>query len=67
MKVIIDRIEGTMAVVELPDGSYADLPSVLVPEAQDGDILEIRVLEEETRQRREQMQARRNRLLKRKE
>ena len=43
MQVIIDRLEGNMAVVELPDGSHADLPRVLVPQAHEGDVVNIDV------------------------
>lgn len=41
MKVTIDRFEGDFAVVELPDGSYADLPKIFVPEAAEGDFVNI--------------------------
>lgn len=43
MNVIIDRFEGNMAVVELPDGSFAALPRVLVPQAKQGDVVCISV------------------------
>ena len=33
--------EGDFAVVELPDGSYADLPKIFVPEAAEGDFVNI--------------------------
>lgn len=43
MKVTIDRIEGKMAVVELEDGTMADLPLLLVPNAQEGMTVNITV------------------------
>ncbi len=43
MKVVIDRFEGKTAVVELPDGSRAKLPRVLVPDAREGDVITITV------------------------
>ncbi len=43
MKVTVDRIEGKMAVVELEDGSTADLPLVLVPNAKEGMTVTITV------------------------
>ncbi len=43
MQVIIDRFEGEFAVVELPDGTRANLPRVLVPEAGEGDVVNITV------------------------
>ncbi|MGN0537344.1 MAG: DUF3006 domain-containing protein [Acutalibacteraceae bacterium] len=43
MKVTIDRIEGKMAVVELEDGTTADLPLILVPNAQEGMTVNITV------------------------
>lgn len=52
MKLIIDRIEGSMIVAELPDKSMADLPRAVCPEAKEGDVIEIRVLDDETEKRR---------------
>lgn len=42
MKVIIDRIEGDFAVVELEDGSHFNLPTGLLPEgAKEGSVIDI--------------------------
>lgn len=42
MKVIIDRIEGGFAVVELEDGSHFNLPTGLLPEgAKEGSVIDI--------------------------
>lgn len=52
MKVIIDRFEGEYAVVELPDRTMETLPKRLLdPGIREGDVLEIRPLPEETRER----------------
>ena len=53
MNVIIDRFEGDFAVVELPDGSFADLPRALVPAgAGEGSVLRIETDAAETEKRR---------------
>lgn len=42
MKVIIDRIEGGFAVVELENGSHFNLPTGLIPEgAKEGSVIDI--------------------------
>lgn len=43
MKVIIDRFEGDFAIVELTEGGFADLPKVFIPEAAEGDIVNIEI------------------------
>lgn len=43
MKVIIDRFEEDLAVVELDEKMY-NVPRALFPEAQEGDTVEITVL-----------------------
>lgn len=48
MKVTIDRFEGEYAVVELDNGSFANLPKVLVPDSSEGDIVEITINTDET-------------------
>lgn len=52
MKVIIDRLEDKIAVVELEDGSRAEMPRVLIPEAKEGDVISIDV-DPSTRKKRE--------------
>jgi hypothetical protein len=37
--VTVDRIEGNWAVVEWPDGSFSDLPLLLLPAVSEGDRL----------------------------
>jgi hypothetical protein len=58
MYLIIDRFEGSWAVLEVPDGTVFNFPrSLLPPEAKEGDVLEISlsVNEEATRERRERI------------
>lgn len=53
MKVIIDRFEGEFAVVELEDKSFVNMSVKLVPEgAKEGDVLNIKIDNEETEKRR---------------
>ena len=48
MKVIIDRFEGEYAVAEMPDGKMVNIPKVLLPEAEEGDVVEIKINKNET-------------------
>lgn len=53
MQVVIDQFSEDCAIVELPDRKTALLPRSLVPiEAIEGDILEIHVLVEKTKKKR---------------
>lgn len=38
MLITIDRFEGDYAVAELEDGTFADIPKQLFPNAKEGDI-----------------------------
>lgn len=51
MKVIVDRIEGDYAVVEIAIGKCVNIPRVLVPDAKEGDIIKIEIEKEETEER----------------
>ena len=51
MEVIIDRIEGSFAVAELPNGQTADLPLVFVPGVQEGDVVSIIIDHDKTHKR----------------
>ena len=53
MKVIIDRFEGDYAVVEIDVGKFANMPKILIPNAKEGDVVEIIVNQEETQKRKE--------------
>lgn len=48
MRVIVDRFEGDLARVELDEGIFYDIPKVLVPDAKEGDVIDIIVNHEET-------------------
>ena len=55
MKVVIDRFEGEYAVVEMEDKTMVNLPKVLVPDAKEGDIVNIEVDVEETKKRKQKI------------
>ncbi len=56
MKVILDRIEEAFGVVELPDGSFANLPLSLIPDAKEADVITITIDREETKKRAQRIQ-----------
>lgn len=56
MRVTIDRIEGEIAVVEMQDGSFAQMSKNLIPiEAKEGDILLITIDTESTIDRKKEI------------
>lgn len=55
MKVIVDRIEGKNAVVEIEEGSFALLPLVLVNGVKEGDVIDISIDKEETEERKKKI------------
>lgn len=56
MKVILDRYEEDYAVVELENGELVNIPKILLENAEEGDIIEIRVLKKETDERKNYLQ-----------
>ncbi|MCK9443417.1 MAG: DUF3006 domain-containing protein [Tissierellaceae bacterium] len=57
MKFTIDRFEGEYAVVELDTGHTVDITkAVLPPGAKEGDIISLKIEEEETEERRKRIQ-----------
>lgn len=56
LKVILDRFEEDFALVELENKEIVNIPRILVSEAEEGDIIEIRICKEETRQRQEEIE-----------
>jgi hypothetical protein len=56
MKVIIDRFEGDYAIIELSDLLFVDVPRVLFPNAEEGDVIEITIDKSETDKRRKKIQ-----------
>ena len=55
MQITVDRIEGEYLVVELENGSIVDIPKELVPDAKEGDIIDIYINKEETENRKEEV------------
>lgn len=55
MEVTIDRFEGDYAVVEIDVGEFVSIPKVLVPDAKEGDIIEIRINKEKTEHQKEKI------------
>ena len=51
MEVIVDRIEGDYAVVEIEKGNMSNLPLDLVPNVKEGDIVTITVNKDKTEDR----------------
>lgn len=65
MKIIIDRFEGNIAVVELPNGAMINCPKELFPDnTKEGSILTIAVDENATNQKLQRNTERMNRLFK---
>lgn len=56
MRVILDRYEGDYAIVELENGEFVNMSRVLAMNAEEGDIIEIRILEKETNERKAYIQ-----------
>lgn len=51
LKVIIDRFEGDFAVVELDDLSTVNVPRIIFKGANEGDVVDIIINNEETSKR----------------
>lgn len=65
MKIIVDRFEGNIAVVELEDGSIIDCPKALLPtNAKEGSIINITVDEKATEEKLQKLTSRMNSLFK---
>ena len=65
MKIIVDRFEGNIAVVELEDGNIIDCPKALLPpNAKEGSIINITVDENATEEKLQKLTIRMNRLFK---
>lgn len=57
LNYIIDRFEGKFAVIELSNGTHANMPRVLIPlEAKEGDTLSICVDLKSTKERKEKIE-----------
>ena len=65
MRIILDRFEGNIAVVELEDGSIIDCPKALLPDnAKEGSIINITVDETATNDKLKKVTERMNKLFK---
>ena len=65
MRVIVDRFEGNIAVVELENGSVIDCPKALLPaNSKEGSILNITVDEVATNEKLQKITERMNKLFK---
>lgn len=51
MDVVVDRIEGEYAVVEIEKGKMCNLPLELVPNVKEGDIVTITINKDKTEKR----------------
>ena len=64
MKAIVDRIENNTLVLELDDGTKAELPQKAVPNAKEGDVITFCINKDITESRKKQMDERVRRLWK---
>lgn len=63
MRIIVDRFEGNIAVVELEDGNIIDCPKALLPpNAKEGSIINITVDENATEEKLQKLTNRMNSL-----
>ncbi len=54
MKIVIDRFEGNFAIVELENGKMESIPKSILPSnAKESDIILITISEEETKEKKE--------------
>ena len=51
MDVIVDRIEGDYALVEIEKGKMCNLPIELVPDVKEGDVVTIIINKDKTKDR----------------
>lgn len=56
MKVIVDRIEKDNIIVEIEKGNTCSIPKLLIPAAQEGDVIKIEIDYQETEKRKKQIQ-----------
>lgn len=62
MQVTIDRFEGNYAIVELSEGMFVNLPRILVPDAKEGDIIDISIDIDKTEARKKRIENLQNNL-----
>ena len=56
MKVIVERIEGDYIICETENGSYAELPLELAPDAYEGAVLKIELDKEDEKAKRQRIE-----------
>lgn len=56
MEVIVNRIEGNYLILELENGNVIDVPKELIPEAKEGDIVNITIDKEKTKRKKEEIE-----------
>ena len=65
MRIIVDRFEGNIAVIELENGQMIDCPKALLPSnTKEGSIINITVDEKATEEKLQKLTNRMNRLFK---
>ena len=55
MRIVIDRFEGDFAVCEVDEGKFINLPKELFPDANEGDIVLIQVLKDESKEKKKKL------------
>lgn len=55
MQVIIDRFEQDEAIVEIEEGVFSSIPKILIPDAEEGDVIDIIINKEDTKKRKEKI------------
>lgn len=55
MQITVDHIEDDYLVVELEDLSTIDIPRALIPDAKEGDVVDIIINEEATKERKQEV------------
>lgn len=56
MEVIVNRIEENFLVLELENSNVVDVPKELIPEAKEGDIVNITIDKEKTKRKKEEIE-----------
>ena len=64
MEAVVDRIENDIIIIELTDRTKLKFSKELLPEAKEGDILTISVMNKKTEKRKKEMEERMNSLWK---
>lgn len=63
MRIVIDRFEGELAVIELPNGNMINCPKAMLPyDVKEGDIISTVVDEKATKEKKKALTDRMNRL-----